>query len=42
MADQENKTFSTQEGPDRGRGKPGPDKEKPADMPKPEKPADKR
>ena len=33
MTDLEKKTFTTQEGPNRGRDKPGPDKEKPADPP---------
>ena len=35
MSEYEKKTFTTQEGPDRGRGKPGPDKEPPAAPPKP-------
>lgn len=35
MPDYEEKTFTTQEGPNRGRDKPGPDKEKPAAPPKP-------
>ena len=34
MSEYEKKTFSTQEGPNRGNDKPGPDKEKPADPPK--------
>ena len=37
MADElEKKTFTTQEGPNRGREPPGPDKEKPTVPPKPE------
>ncbi|MXP43070.1 hypothetical protein [Allopontixanthobacter sediminis] len=39
MNDNEKKTFTTQEGPDRGRDKPGSDRERPADAPKP-KPSD--
>lgn len=35
MPELEKKTFSTQEGADRGRDKPGPDKEPAADPPKP-------
>lgn len=33
--DREEKTFSTQEGPNRGRDKPGKDRELHADAPKP-------
>ena len=33
--DLEKKTFTTQEGPDRGRGKPGKDKEPAPDVQKP-------
>ena len=35
MSDLEKKTFSTQEGSNRGRDKPGSDKEPAADPPKP-------
>ena len=41
MRDLEKKTFSTQEGPNRGRDKPGKDKEPAADQPK-DKPANKQ
>lgn len=34
MTEREEKTFTTQEGANRGRDKPGPDKEKPATPPK--------
>ena len=40
--DREEKTFSTQEGPNRGREKRGPDREKPADPPKPDQDGAKR
>jgi hypothetical protein len=36
--DLEQRTFTTQEGPNRGGDKPGPDKEKPAEPPKPNSP----
>jgi hypothetical protein len=42
MGEHEKKTFSTQEGPDRGREKPGRDQEKPADPPKPKPEQEKR
>ena len=35
MSELEKKTFSTQEGPNRGGDKPGTDREKPAEAPKP-------
>lgn len=35
MSELEKKTFSTQEGPNRGRDKPGPDRERPAEKPTP-------
>jgi hypothetical protein len=42
MGDYEKKTFTTQEGPNRGRDKPGTDQEKPGDRLKPKPEEEKR